>query len=710
MKRLVTPYLVLSLWACSAVEPTSTPLPDPLSPDFEGTQAAAVQQASLVSFLGATACTDLEQHLEDRAVLDMRLRIATSKQYALEWWDWTHGSQYVPWGSGGGGGGSASVDAGSAAGGAGGGSGTGGGAGSGAPTDFTTTNTQVAGVDESDFVKNDGTRLFVLSGRSLFTTSTWPASDLARKGQVALPGRPTAMFLDGDRVVVFSNAFDASLGAPSWCTSYPSSCEDWYSNATIVSYVDVSDLAAPHVVAEQRIAGGFFDARRVGDAMRVITTNGFPFVGELMTWLDWNVQQAAPTKVALLAAYDQLAAQNEALIRARTLADWFPAVQVHVGATGLNVPVTCGDIVSTNASARLGVTNVVTLSLSDPTAVTRQALLAPVDELYQSHESLYLTQRHWWWWWDSSHEDVTYLYKFDVSQPDRARFEAAGRVDGVPVNQFALDEYQGDLRVAVTETLTSGTTNHVVVLREAAGVLGEVGRSEELGAGERVMSARFLGPVAYVVTFRQTDPLFTIDLADPLHPHMVGELKVPGFSSYIHPLDATHLLTIGTYIPEQGDWRERHLQLAIFDVSDLAQPAQTFTQEVGQAWGWSEAQWDHKAFNYFPAKGTLAIPFSDWFTDGDGNWRYVSDLRVFHVDPQAGFTPKGTLDMADVLDRGWCSSGYSYGCWSWYWYPQVRRSVMADDYVYAVSSGGVRVAHVDALGQPLATALFDPSP
>jgi hypothetical protein len=254
------------------------------------------------------------------------------------------------------------------------------------------------------------------------------------------------------------------------------------------------------------------------------------------------------------------------------------------------------------------------------------------------------------------------------------------------------------------------TVNEVVVLGEAAGALVEVGRSEELAPGERIMSARFVGDIGYVVTFRQTDPLYTLDLSDPTHPTKVGELKVPGFSSYIHPLDATHLLTIGTYIPEvQTDWRERHLQLALFDVSDLAHPRQTFTQEVGAAWGWSEAQWDHKAFNYFPAKGLLAIPFADWFTREDGSWHFVSDLRVFEVDPQAGFTPKGTLDMADVLYRP-SDCEYGYGCWSWYWTPQIRRSVMADDYVYAVSSGGVRVAHVDALGQPLATATFDPAP
>ncbi|MCC6335664.1 MAG: beta-propeller domain-containing protein [Myxococcales bacterium] len=719
MTRLIKPLLVLSLFACGpSTREASTldPLPNPMEPGFTASQQpTATKYAALVTFGGGAACADLEKHLEDRAVLDMRLRVASSKKYALQWWD----SSHQPNGTGGGtGGGTGTFDSGSA-GGAGGSSGGAGGGGGGAgsgPTDYTTTNNQVVGVDEADFVKNDGTRLFVLSGRSLFTASTWPASALARRGQVALDGRPAAMFLEGDRVVVFSYGFVPGFDLPSWCRQ--GGCGDWYSNATIVSYVDVSDLSTPRVVARQQLAGRYFDARRVGNSMRVVTQHAFPWLNELTTWVDWNVQQSAVSKQALSDAFDALANSNEVRIRQRSLSQWLPDALLLTAAGNSALPFNCADVVSTTASARLGVTNVVTLDLADPTQVKRQAMLAQVDELYQSHDALYLSQRHWWWWWFDGQDDVTYVYKFDTTQPDRARFAASARIDGTPLNQFAFDEHRGYLRVATTawEPVSAGSgggtgaqvsVNRVVVLDEQGGSLVEVGRTEDLAPGERIMSARFVGDTAYVVTFRQVDPLYTIDLSDPARPRKVGELKIPGFSSYIHPLDATHLLTIGTYTPEvQTDWRERHLQLQIFDVADLAHPRQTHTQFVGRAWGWSEAQWEHKAFNYFPARGLLAIPFSDYFSDAAG-WHYASDLRVFHVDAQAGFQAKGSLDMTDVLYR---DTACGYGCWSWYWSPQVRRSVMADDYVYAVSSGGVRVAQVDDLGHPLATALFDPSP
>jgi hypothetical protein len=152
------------------------------------------------------------------------------------------------------------------------------------------------------------------------------------------------------------------------------------------------------------------------------------------------------------------------------------------------------------------------------------------------------------------------------------------------------------------------------------------------------------------------------------------------------------------------DWQARALQLAIFDVSDLANPRQTHVQLVGTAYGWSEAQHEHKAFNYFPAKKLLAIPFADWNNSSTGNdyWSYfTSDLRVFEVDPVTGFTPKGAIDLRDLYQA------HRYSNWTFYWTPTVRRSVMADEFVYAISDAGIRVANIANLSIPLATASLE---
>lgn len=694
--RHLTCLLLLTFTACQGTGP------DPLNPDPLPTlpeQPPAVSQVALTTFSGPSACADLEQHLEDRAILSMTTRVEANRRWALEYWR-------LQQGTGGGGGSTGLQDAGAAAaGGAGGGSGTSTGS---APTDYTTTNTQEAGIDEPDFVKNDGTRIFVLSGRRLFTATSWPVTSLATRGSLELPGRPLEMFLEGSRLVVFSGLFDDRFDAPSWCRQY--ACGDWYVNTVLVTHVDVSDLANPVVTGTQRIPGRYESARRVGDVVRLVTSSGFAFVDELQSWIDWDTRQSATSERQLSLLFDALLVKNTAVIRARTLDQWLPSPLVSAGSATAPATLDCSSLWTTNASARLGLTSIATLSMTNPAALSRQGLLAAVDELYQGPDALYLAQRQWWWWGESGTSNATYVYRFDVSQPDRVAFEGAGRIDGQPLNQFSFDEHQGVLRVATTEwTANWSTLNRVVTLGLQGQALVELGRTPDLAPGERIMSARFIGDLGYVVTFRQVDPLYVIDLSNPAAPRKVGELKIPGFSSYIHPLDATHLLTIGTYIPEPPatQWT-RHLQLQIFDVSDPTQPRQTHTALVGEAWGWSEAQWDHKAFNYFAARGTLAIPFADWYQDeATQQWRFVSDLRVYQVDPAAGFTLKGRMDMADVVSRNDCSG---YGCWSWYWQPNVRRSVMADDYVYAISSGGIRVAHVDSLATPIATARFDPAP
>jgi uncharacterized secreted protein with C-terminal beta-propeller domain len=321
---------------------------------------------------------------------------------------------------------------------------------------------------------------------------------------------------------------------------------------------------------------------------------------------------------------------------------------------------------------------------------------------------------HWWWFPEVGQTDTTYLHKFDIRDAGKATYVGSGTLEGTLKDQFSMDEHEGVLRVATTvskrvlDTANQGwwrfdTVNRVVTFGEHDGKLEELGRTEDLAQGERIFSARFVGNKGYVVTFRQTDPLFTFDLSDAAHPRRVGELKVLGFSTYIHPIDENHLLTLGEHRDETGGWSGRTLKLSLFDVTDLAHPKETFTQTVGTASSYSEALYEHKAFNYFPAKGLLAIPFTDWSYDGNDYWSsFRSELRVFRVDTATGFTPVGALSMKDVYQT------FNQRSWSWYWSPMVRRSVMADDYVYAITDGGLRVAKVDALQTPLATSLFDP--
>jgi len=292
-------------------------------------------------------------------------------------------------------------------------------------------------------------------------------------------------------------------------------------------------------------------------------------------------------------------------------------------------------------------------------------------------------------------EDHTYLFKFDTdSDPRHVRYVAGGGVPGQLVNSFALDDEGGHLRVASTRRTWLGwqlkaMSNSVFVLRASGDRLSRVGEVDDLAHNERIYSARFEGPRGFLVTFRNVDPLFTLDVSNPTNPRVVGELKIPGFSTYLHPLGRDHLLTIGR--------DTTGAQLQIFNVADFANPALQHRYVLGTASSSSEAEYDHKAFTYFQSRGLLSIPLSDWSTARRN--RFTSSLTIVRATPESGIVPLGAVEHADLV-QGTDARGY------WGWTPQVRRGVMMDDYVYSISYGGMKVNDVRNLSRSIATIVF----
>ncbi|NVJ22283.1 beta-propeller domain-containing protein [Myxococcus sp. AM011] len=605
------------------------------------------------------------------------------------------------------------------------------------PTDHTGTNNQVAGVHEADFVQNDGTRIFVLSGPRLYLHRSWPAEQLTLASSMEIQGWPREMLYDKERqrLVITSQVDDDRPGRPTvWggslmtgapvmdCAGVGFRCGYMGGDTLKVTVVDVSDLAAPKVKQQVFLPGSYLSARRVDGAVRLVLSDDFRWPADIRFYPEYSPSLNRSQK-KMNEAIDALIAKNEQLIRAQTLTDWVaPGKHVAEDGTVTPLPVSCGDFYRSNAPTGLGFVTVLSLDLDaaeGAAPVGRTSIVSAPGTVYASPDALYLAASHWWWWPEANQSDHTYLHKFDLSAPSRAVYAGSGTLEGSLVNQFAMDEHEGVLRVATTVSTwrvdpntngngvsapnTMETHSRVVTFGAEGGHLQELGRSEDLASGERIFSARFVGKKGYVVTFRQTDPLFTFDLSDAAHPRKVGELKIPGFSTYIHPLGDTHLLTFGEDRAEDGSWTSRALKLSLFDVSDLAHPKEAFTHRMGGTSSYSDAQGDHKAFNFFPAKGLLALPFTDWDYSGYDYWTgFKSELRVFRVDTATGFTPVGALSMKDVYQS------FNEPQWNWYWSPSVRRSVMADDYVYAISDAGIRVSKADSLQTPVATTRFQP--
>ncbi|GEN10737.1 Beta propeller domain-containing protein [Myxococcus fulvus] len=668
------------------------------------------QEARLDAFEG---CEALEQHIEDTATKRMRASVESMRPRGLQWWfgDGAAPPTGVPMPSEDNGGAGAPRG----------------------PDDYTGTNNQVAGVHEADFVQNDGNHIFVLSGSKLYVNRSWPADQLTRVSSLAIEGQPREMLYDKERqrLVIASQVYEERPGRPSVWGDSPMMgaplpdcaglrCGYMQGGTLKVTVVDVSNLASPQVKQQVFLPGGYLTARRVDSAVRLVMTDEFRWPSDVRFYPEYSRELENRDKMN--AALDALIVKNEKLIRDQTLADWVePGRRVAADGTTTALPFSCSDFFHANAPTGLGFVTVLSLDLDTVEGAAplgRTSVVSAPGVVYASTESLYLSANHWWWQQVAEQSDHSYIHKFDIREPARATYVGSGSVAGVLVNQFAMDEHEGVLRVATTVTtwrtegngdgVSTPTTNgpdtvsRLVTFAPKNGRLEELGRSEDLAPTERIFSARFVGKKGYIVTFRQTDPLFTFDLSDPAHPRKVGELKIPGFSTYIHPLGDTHLLTFGEDRDEDGSWRNRALKLSLFDVSDLANPREAFTHRMGTTGSNSEALHDHKAFNYFAAKGLVAVPFVDWDYSRADYWSgFTSELRVFRVDTATGFTPVGAVSARDMFQR------FEHPHWSWYWAPEVRRSVMADDFVYAITDAGIRVANVGALQTPLATTYFD---
>ena len=366
----------------------------------------------------------------------------------------------------------------------------------------------------------------------------------------------------------------------------------------------------------------------------------------------------------------------------------------------------CDEIYLPQQLAQLGLLNITHFDLDDKTPITTTGVMANGWEVYASGENLYVSMSsNWWWWGWGNNDQETIIHKFALNGAnDKPVYAASGKVDGWLLNQFSMSEYNDHLRIATTdnqwvwdETTGEGTQvggNHLTILKDVQGQLTETGSVRDLAPGEQIFSTRFVGDRGYMVTFEQTDPLFTFDLSDPTNPQMKGELKINGFSSYMHPIDNNHLLTIGQDADDTGRVTGVHLQ--IFDVDNLSAPTRVQHHKIstGDWSSWSEAMWDHHAFTYHPGKKILAVPVNIYEWDAN-NGENFSGLIIYRVDATNGFTELGRVNHADLATRYYCKEfgPDTYSCLydEYQWWTSVRRSIFIEDYVFSLSTIGVKV-------------------
>jgi hypothetical protein len=563
------------------------------------------------------------------------------------------------------------------------------------------TNNQVASVDEADIVKTDGRYVYLAANGALRIVEALKPKMLS---VTMLPGNARELFVEGDRAVVFS-----SSGATAKRCTYAYDCTfAGDGSSTNVIVLDISDRNAPKVIRQLDLSGSLLAARRIGNTVHTVVSDGDTQAPPFETW-PADLEMCGTMEPQVRAKFAKLKAENERKIRKQVSS--FPVISEK----GNDQPM-CNGLLRTAIRDGQAFTSVVSFDLTDAkTPATTATLQSRPGAVFASADALYLSVVHqrkdagsrWYSASYASVDEASEIHKFKIgASPRDTKYVGSGVVPGHVLNQFAMDEWSGYLRVATTKGRVPDpkVESTVSILTEGAnGNLVRVGAVEHIAPGEDIRAVRFDDDRGYVVTFKKTDPLFVLDLYQPAHPAVLGELKIPGFSTYIHRIDPDHLLSIGFDANDHGDFAYFDgVILQLFDVKNPTDPRLVHKEKIGSRGSSSEAATDHLAFNYFASEGLLAIPMT--VCDGGGDGRNgetmsFSGLLVYDVDLDKGFTRLGGIDHASASARG---ASASCGTWWSNATSAVKRSVFLDDLVYSIASDRVKVQRLGHLGEDLA--------
>ena len=593
--------------------------------------------------------------------------------------------------------------------------------------DYSQTNVQVAGVDEPDFVKNDARYIYVISGSTLTIVDAYPASSASVLSKTELEDTPREIFINGDRLVILkTGSAEVSVTEDQ---PVPVSAEKmammpprypYYRSAPVTHAVfyDISDRAHPKVLKDYTIDGDYVNARMIGDIVYLLSRESvYPYDDRIIVpavrenakivatpdvyYFDNPEQQYDFTTVT---SFD---ARNGATKDAKTYlvgsgniiyvspdamyVSYQTYHNIYRPMGGIAQPainVVQGSVGSATGIARVSSPTVVE-DFNTMSEVDKQAAIAEM----KSGEQEAIRKRE-------IDQSTTMIHKIGINN-GAITYLAKGEVAGYLKNQFGMDEYSGNLRVATTSDVwtTRGQYeyNNVFVLD---GAMKTIGSLTHIAEQEKIYSTRFIDDRLYMVTFKRIDPFFVIDLSTPASPKILGKLKIPGYSDYLHPYDKNHIIGIGkeTATTEWGGVSTQGLKLALFDVSDVEHPKQIDTVEIGDSGTDSAALTDHRAFLFDKNKNLLVIP-ARVVKQIDMPEKYSGDQQriwygayVFGVTPETGFVLRGTVEHGTM------------GGYAWYGSPnEVTRSLYIGDTLYTLSQKQILANSLSQINTTIAT-------
>jgi len=483
--------------------------------------------------------------------------------------------------------------------------------------EYSATNVQVAGVDEADIVKTDGKCMYVVSRNTVFIVNASQSDAGILSRIVCDEFDPSGIFVNGNRLVVLGSNYSMSSIMP-------------YQIAEVRTYArlyDVSDKRKPVLLKGFTMTGGYFSSRMISKYVYfIISQPAYVFYDTVIVPKVYSNHDARE----------------------------IPASEIHYS----NVSDNC-----------FSFTTFVAMNVQDsseePTQMT--VITGATSNMYVSLNNIYVTFRE-------KFEETT-IYRVHM-QDNNLTCVAQGKVPGNELNQYSMDEHGEFFRIATTSWAEGFQHNSLYVLNMNLSIVGKL---ENIGVGENFHAARFMGDRCYLVTFKNTDPLFVIDLTDPTFPKILGELKMPGYSDYLHPYDGNHLIGVGkeTVEAEGGNFAwYQGIKISIFDVTNVSNPVQTSSVTIGDRGSDSPVLSDPKAFLFDKEKDLLVIPVT--VAKVDPSQPVWQGAYVYNITLTYGLAPRGRITHGE--DAG-LPPGNLY----------VNRSLYIGNVLYTVSEGKIKL-------------------
>lgn len=599
--------------------------------------------------------------------------------------------------------------------------------------DYSGTNIQVAGVDEADFLKNDGKYAYIISGSKLTIIDAYPPENATIISKVVLdiPQGQTLqnMFLSGDRIVVFYPEYAEQNVIPEYGYA-PQTISVPSTHAVII---DISDRENPRAIKNYQVSGDYSNSRMIGKQVYLLTVSGvdyqrpvIPAIKESYSsrvvnspdvyYFD-NPEQYFVFNTVTAIDLDEIADDSRGLVSKTFMIGSGTTVYVSENSIYIayqeNQPYEYYQTHNRDKFFKVIVPLLPEDVRDKIESIESDSSLGPAAKwervsglLQDTYNSLSESQKNQLFAkiqsgvadYDATIAKVsqkTIIHKISIGDENNVsilNYVAKGEVPGRLLNQFSMDEYNGKFRVATTSEYSTPLqyvmNNNVYKLDENMKLLGKL---EEIAPDESIYSARFMGDRLYLVTFQRMDPFFVIDLSEDV-PKILGKLKLPGYSNYLHPYDKDHIIGIGreTRENEWGGVEALGVKMALFDISDVQHPKATDAFTIGGPQTDSEALTDHKAFLFNKGKDVLSIPI---YSNDDTN---LSDpdrvhssqpwngFYVFSTDVDEGFMLKGKVEHS----RG------NYGMWG-------SRSFYIENTLYTITQGMMKMNDMDNIGNEI---------